>query len=206
MHLQWDCAMTAASLDTPWLQTRSGRAFPLLDPVPLDVHWPDIIFALSHINRFGGHVGVYSVAQHSLLVANQLRPEWRVYGLLHDAHEAFLGDIPTPLKKLLDDENERTVSWLARGMDRAIFQAADCCYPVPEEIMEAVHIADRRALMTERRDLMEHPPAYSWGAEYEEVKPLSERIIRWSPEQTIRAFSAALARCGLTVPSIFFIG
>lgn len=39
----------------PWLQTRSGRAFPLIEPKPEHVHWPDIIYALSHINRFGGH-------------------------------------------------------------------------------------------------------------------------------------------------------
>jgi hypothetical protein len=189
-------------MNSPWLQTRSGRAFPLINPEPSEVHWPDIVFALSHINRFGGHVGTYSVAQHSILVADQLRPEWRIYGLLHDAHEAFVGDFPTPLKCALDDRDSYTaLRYIAEDIDRAILLAADCCYPVPEEIADAVHIADRRALLTERRDLMANPP-HSWGPEYDNVIPLPERIVRCSPEWAMRRFGSALAGSGLTIPSL----
>lgn len=176
---------------TPWLQTRSGRAFPLLDPQPSDVHWPDIVYALAHTNRFGGHVGPYSVAQHSVLVAKQLRPEWRAYGLLHDAHEAFIGDIPTPLKRLVD--RYTSALWcMSEDIDAAIFRAAGLLFPWPEEIAEAVKIADIRVLVTERRDLMREPP-HSWGTEYDNVEPLPERIEIWPAEKAIARFALMLS-------------
>jgi hypothetical protein len=59
----------------------------------------DIAFRLSDINRFNGSVGAYSVAQHSVLVAQQLPDELKLAGLLHDVCEAYLGDITSPLKK-----------------------------------------------------------------------------------------------------------
>lgn len=60
-----------------------------------------IAFALSHINRFNGHAGSYSVAQHSVLVAQQLPQEFKLSGLLHDATEAYLSDMASPLKAYL---------------------------------------------------------------------------------------------------------
>lgn len=178
-------------MNRPWLQTRSGRAFPLVDPEPSDVHWPDIVYALAHTNRFGGHVGPYSVAQHSVLVAEQLRPEWRAYGLLHDAHEAFIGDIPTPLKRWVERETN-TLWCLADGIDRAILLAAGLCYPMPEEIAEAVHIADVRVLIAERRDLM-RPPPHSWGREYDDVLPILDYIEIWHAQKAIARFALMLS-------------
>lgn len=190
----------------PWLQTHSGRRFPLVDPRPSDIYWPDVVYALAHVYRFGGHAGAYSVAQHSIVVADQLRPEWRVYGLLHDAHEAYIGDVPTPLKNLLEATAApaHSLSRIVQAIDRAVFEAADLCYPVPQEIDEAVHIADRRALMTERRDLMNEPPPESWGEEYERVALLPQRIVRWSTQQTIARFAGALLDCGLRIPGVIF--
>ena len=57
-----------------------------------------IAFRLSHINRFNGSVGAYSVAQHSVLVAEQLPDHLKLAGLLHDVSEAYIGDITRPLK------------------------------------------------------------------------------------------------------------
>lgn len=62
-----------------------------------------IAFALSNINRFTGHVGQYSVAQHSVLVTLKLPPELRLSGLMHDAHEALIGDVASPVKVLLPE-------------------------------------------------------------------------------------------------------
>ena len=58
----------------------------------------DIAYRLSFINRFNGSVGAYSVAQHSVLVAQQLPDALKLAGLLHDACEAYIGDITRPLK------------------------------------------------------------------------------------------------------------
>jgi hypothetical protein len=188
----------------PWLQTFNGRAFPLIDPDPSDVCFEDIAYALAHVNRFCGHAGAYSVAQHSIVVADQLRPEWRVYGLLHDAHEAFLCDVPTPLKKAIGG-NMRTGLWgLSDAIDKAILRAADLCYPVPQEIAEAVHIADVRALVTERRDLMREPPR-SWGEPYDSAVPLPDRIIRWTPQQAMARFTLALGAAGVLIGPCTFV-
>ncbi len=64
-----------------------------------------IAYALSNINRYTGHVGPYSVAQHSVLVAEQLSEHFnlKLSGLLHDTTEAYIGDVSSPLKRLLPD-------------------------------------------------------------------------------------------------------
>lgn len=62
-----------------------------------------IAHALAYINRFTGHVGQYSVAQHCVLIAMKLPQELKLSGLLHDAPEAYLGDVSAPLKRLLPD-------------------------------------------------------------------------------------------------------
>jgi hypothetical protein len=87
----------------PYMTTRSGRRFYFADPDPSSILLSDIDFALRHLNRFTGHVGPYSVATHSVAVmhcAQELGAtddECRA-ALLHDAHEAFVGDISSPLK------------------------------------------------------------------------------------------------------------
>lgn len=196
--------MTALA-EEPWSQTASGSAFPLLAPTPERVYWPDIIFSLAHVNRFNGHVGQYSVAQHSVLVADQLLPQWRLYGLLHDAHEAFVGDVPTPIKEALKEyQSLWALESIVHDIDQAIYAAAGLLFPVPMEIAEAVKVADMRVCMTERRDLMA-PPPQPWGEEYERLAPLPETITKWSPQQAIARFSAALAGCGLNVPPMSFV-
>lgn len=84
----------------PWIMTSSGRAFDLVEPTSAMVHWPDVAEQLAKTPRFAGATpGVhYSVAQHSVLVAQLVSPEWRPWALLHDAHEAWLGDDTTPKK------------------------------------------------------------------------------------------------------------
>lgn len=167
---------------TPWTQTASGRAFPLLDPTPADVHWPDIARHLAHINRYSGAAGRYSVAQHSCLVADLMPRQWRAYGLLHDAHEAYLGDITTPVVAALDyvgaDTPGRSTRALKDIADAAIHAAAQLPWPPPLEVRNAVREADVVALMTERRDLLGRSPR-PWADHFEAVQPLAWPIARW---------------------------
>lgn len=87
-----------------WTQVSGGQKFHPLDPKPEEIHFVDIATALSNICRYGGHVKrFYSVAEHSYLVS--LRVEElggdlyeQKWALLHDASEAYLGDIVRPLK------------------------------------------------------------------------------------------------------------
>lgn len=64
--------------------------------------WRDIMRGLSNIARFSGQIS-YTVLQHSICVSKTLPEELQLEGLLHDAHEAYLGDIVSPLKSLLPD-------------------------------------------------------------------------------------------------------
>lgn len=94
---------------TAWLQTRSGLAFDFEDPRPEQINIGDIAHALGHLCRFAGHASrFYSVAEHSVHCARFLNEpdgtkDFARWGLMHDAHEAYVVDIPSPLKRLLPD-------------------------------------------------------------------------------------------------------
>jgi len=96
-----------------WMTTATGRKVWPLDLRPDEVDLEDIAIALSNLCRFGGRCRqFYSVAQHSLWVADQvkeLRPELELCALLHDAAEAYVGDVVSPIKPWLGvyDNNPR---------------------------------------------------------------------------------------------------
>lgn len=139
-----------------FVTTASGRSWRLLDPSPADVDFRDIAAHLARLCRFvgAGHT-FYSVAQHSVLVASQLPPHMRLYGLLHAAHAAYLGHISSPLKAALGVLNGREVlASIFEMQDAAIHAAAGLPWPPPKEVAEAVHAADMRAFCTEWRDIM----------------------------------------------------
>lgn len=87
------------------IETISGAMFDYTKP---EVNVVDVAHGLAYICRFGGHVRrFYSVAEHSILVARMveaLNPDLAVAALWHDAHEAYIGDLPSPLKKIVGDE------------------------------------------------------------------------------------------------------
>lgn len=100
------------------IETYSGEFFDYLDPYAIDLG--DIARALSYTARFGGHTErFYSVAEHALLVAkiaaheNATGPE-RLAALHHDDHEAYLGDLPTPLKRLMGEGYTRMANLIDR--------------------------------------------------------------------------------------------
>jgi len=85
------------------IRTASGKLVDLLNPQPNDIDFRDIGHALSHLCRFTGHTKYfYSVAQHSLMMAEIVSHPARNYALLHDAKEAFIQDLSTPLKHALE--------------------------------------------------------------------------------------------------------
>jgi 5'-deoxynucleotidase YfbR-like HD superfamily hydrolase len=85
-----------------WMPVFSGGRFWPEDPAPGDVTLDDIAHSLARINRFNGHTGIcYSVAQHAVGVAAILPRRLQMFGLMHDAGECYLGDVITPVKRLL---------------------------------------------------------------------------------------------------------
>lgn len=85
------------------ISTYTGRTFDMFDPSTWDFSRMDIAHALSTLNRFAGHVNFYSIGEHSIRVS-ELLAHWgcdkdtQLLGLLHDASEAYLLDIPRPWK------------------------------------------------------------------------------------------------------------
>lgn len=86
------------------MRTHSGGFWYPLDPRPEDFEIEDIAHNLAHICRYGGSVRWhYSVAEHSVLVSESLPAEYQLHGLLHDAAEAVVGDMVSPLKARMPD-------------------------------------------------------------------------------------------------------
>jgi len=129
-----------------WLETYSAVKFWPADPRPEEVRIQDIAWSLSRQCRFGGHVReFYSVAQHCILVAENLPAEDKLWGLLHDASETYVVDVPSPVKAMLQPRYGE----IEGKVQQAIATRFGLPWPMPSNI----HIADRRALLTERRDL-----------------------------------------------------
>lgn len=126
----------------------SGHYFDFLKPEQTPILIEDIAFSLSHINRFNGHTKfAYSVAQHSVLVSHLVPPEFALQGLLHDAVEAYIGDMSTPLKSLVPQFRE-----VENRIEKVILGAFGLSHPLAPEVKRA----DLIMLATERRDLLKH--------------------------------------------------
>lgn len=138
-----------------WIYTGSGSCFDYENPRPEMIDRRDLAMRLTREGRWAHNTWWHlSVAQHSLLVANAIaEPGWRVYGLLHDAAEAFVRDLPTPFKLWLAKEGADVSGLEHRILNLAIYPHFDLP-PPSHEIAQAVDIADARALATEFRDVV----------------------------------------------------
>lgn len=138
----------------------SGRAIDLLSPDPRLLS-PRLVGAhLARINRYAGGTALpLSVAQHSLLVARLLPAHLRRHGLLHDGHEAIMGDIPGPTKAAIAHlGGGHALAVLEARLDAAIHRACGLPWPLSPLDQARLIAADRRALATEMRDLLGVPP------------------------------------------------
>jgi hypothetical protein len=160
----------SAGADRLWIQTVSGVAFPLVDPTAADIRARDIAHALAGINRFGGHLRCYySVAQHSVLAASLLWQRTRdrratLAALLHDAHEAYTGDIKKPVKAYLEQFAPGVIADLEHRIDAAI--AAWACLELGHgaaDVRRLIKTADLQLLFWERDRWMPRPPRPWFG-------------------------------------------
>lgn len=131
-----------------WFTTSSGRRLYVLDPDPSQVAIEDIAHALSMICRWGGHcLTFYSVAEHCLRASSMVPHHDALHALLHDATEAYLGDIITPLKRILPDYKELEDAW---------WLTIATAIGIDPEMPASVKEADAAMLELERRDLVSH--------------------------------------------------
>jgi len=132
------------------IHTFSGIAFDLLNPQPEMILIDDIAHSLALINRFNGAaIFPYSVAQHSLYVAGLLPPKLKLHGLLHDAAEAYVGDMVSPLKKIMPEYKE-----VEAKISKVVADVFGLSYPAPAEVKKA----DLAVLSAEREQVLN--PSY----------------------------------------------
>lgn len=155
----------------PWIQLASGTAFFLDNVDNNEYHILDIAHALANQCRFGGHVSsFYSIAEHSVHCSYLVPRQYALTALLHDASEAYLVDIPRPLKAMLPEYckiEDRVMRNIARvfGIE----------YPFPKAIKDV----DIEMLFAERNKLI-GPPVYPWIGE-NDVIPADVDIQCWYP-------------------------
>ena len=140
----------APSLEEAWIQTYSGKKFSPINPKIEDINIEDIAHSLSMQCRFNGHIeDFYSVAQHSVLVSYFCDKKDALSGLLHDASEAYICDIPSPLKKTQQFSQYREI-------ERKLQALINVKFGLPEEDPESVKLADQLLLTLEAKSLLTH--------------------------------------------------
>ena len=158
------------------ITTFTGNAFWPLDPRPEDVDILDIAHSLSQQCRWGGHCDPFiSVAEHCVRVSRLVPLRHALWGLLHDAAEAYLVDLPTPIKRVIP-----TYSAAEEEVLMVIAASFGLALPIPQ----AVHHADGVLQATEHRDLMNGPTA-PW---MERTQRLSDRIVPWTTHEAKQKF------------------
>lgn len=175
------------------IRLRSGKYFDFLDPQPDQFTFSDIAGALAKICRFGGQVDrFYSVAEHSFHCAfvaedDGLSVDTQIACLLHDATEAFCGDVVKPLKLLLPDYGD-----IEARVETAI--AAKFSIDFEEERL-AVQEIDWAMLIAERRALFS-PDQVLWHGE-DRVRQLAVSLSCWAPNQAESAFVTRAMKLGI---------
>jgi 5'-deoxynucleotidase YfbR-like HD superfamily hydrolase len=161
---------------SPFIETYSGLTFAPLKPIFADIRIADIAHALANQGRFSGHTRFrYSVGQHSVLVSELLEVlghphPVQLWGLLHDASEAYLVDLPTPLKR------HPVFGRIYRAAEKRVQRAVCVRFGLPVREPAAVTEADRVLLATEVRDQMHGKRPY-WKKIT--AKPMPDRIRPW---------------------------
>lgn len=156
---------------TDWMQIYSGRAFYPLEPREEDIDIVDIAHALSRQCRYAGHIEQehYSVAEHCVLISLALPEEYALAGLLHDAAEAYLVDVPRPIKSSLHGYTACEAT-----LERVVFEKFGLSLPMPAIVKEY----DTRILHDEQKVLMKSPPM-PWNIP---GGPLGVEIHCWSAD------------------------
>jgi hypothetical protein len=177
--------VTTPRATAPWVLTASGRRFDLLAPRAADVDAQDVAHALARLGRFGGHArALWSVAQHSVLVSRLVPRRLALAGLLHDAAEAYVGDMTAPVRSLVPGH--------AR-LEARVLRAVAARFGVPLAAFDdpLVREADARARLAER-DALLPPSPIPWAEDLAGLRPARVAIVPLPPPRAEAAFLARL--------------
>lgn len=127
------------------IETYTGKMFNVLVPNLDDLDIVDIAYGLAAMPRWGGQSKtIISVAMHSIWVSGMVPEKFALEALMHDATEAYLMDMPRPIKMLLNEYQE--IEWL---LDQSIRRK----YKLPLEMSPEVKEADNKVLEYEKNVL-----------------------------------------------------
>lgn len=213
--------------DTPWLQVlhpvKELRRLDLMNPDPRCIDFGHMATALSRVARFGAQTtkGTYTVAQHSVEGANAILRDTgnrlaAAAFLLHDGHEAYMGDIATPVAEALrahadavtgtvlqhdrdgllhthaGDIVKSAVASLKTVLDSAIYAAAGLPWPLSPEVRAIVKEYDARMCQTERTARLQESPE-PWPM-YDDLVPVQGCDLFEFQAGTISSFFAQSCR------------
>ncbi len=187
----------------PRIMLAGGTLFDLLDPAGSHFTINDIAHGLGRVCRFAGHTNrFYSVAEHSVLVARLVPPEHARAALLHDASEAFIGDVTRPLKALLPDYRaiearieDAIASRFLSPAERAVVASEYAADPLK---VPPIKRADMAMCLVEARELMPTLPGY-WNIPVDPDTLEAARKLRLNcdrPEYATAAWLRAWHRYG----------
>ncbi|MFK4258374.1 hypothetical protein [Agrobacterium tumefaciens] len=161
----------------PSIMLASGTWFDLLDPWNSEFTIDDIAQGLANICRYAGQCrNFYSVAEHSLLVC-ETAVDFKLEALLHDAAEAFLGDITRPLKQLLPEYKA-----IESNVEAAIFRR----FGLEQKAIADVKLADLRVLAAEQSQLM--PDGTDFWTAQSNIQPAQVTVQFLSPAESRERF------------------
>jgi hypothetical protein len=163
-----------------------------LDPQPDEIEIIDIAHALSMQCRFTGHTkDFYSVAQHSVYVSQECDPDDALWGLLHDATEAYMADVSRPVKKMPEMAAYKEA-------EARLMKAIAKRFHLRSEEPESVKIADTLLVDIEARDLMS-PRSMKWEWDGSAIGTSNFHITRtWMPEEARERFLERFMKLSMT--------
>lgn len=154
-----------------WSQTYTGKKIWLNNPSQKDICIEDVAHALSMQCRFAGHTKkFYSVAEHSMIVSSLLPGRLMLAGLLHDAAEAYLGDIIKPLKQHMNGEYNRFETMMLDKIYEKFNISLD------QRDRDDINLADLIILRAEAENVLNKPPIDNWHADL----PKSTVVVEFS--------------------------
>ena len=160
----------------------SGKYFDYTDPQPEHLDIEDIAQALSNICRFNGHCNFYSVAEHSVHCANLAEdlslPDAGIFAaLMHDAHEAYIGDMPKPLKNIMPEYSL---------LENVIEEVVQKHFSASTAFKKVVKMFDLQMLKAEKAHLFPHDEENWFG--FDKIKKVDITIQCWDPRKAMERF------------------
>lgn len=167
-------------MSNAWIQTYMGLKFDIIDLEKNNISIQDIAHALSNICRFTGHTkNFYSVAQHSVLASRYAPAEYKLSALLHDATEAYINDLSSPIKTILPSYCH---------LEDQIYQKLIAkTFNLPSEIPQKVKEIDLKLLITEKRDLLK-TTNIKWSEYFNNIEPYEKKIRPWGHKKSENIF------------------